>query len=73
MAKLPVISGKDLIKILTKSGFEVVRQKGSHISLQKEKYRTVVPLHDELAKGTLLAILRQCGISRTEFENMVRE
>ena len=73
MAKLPVISGKDLIKILTKNGFEVVRQKGSHVSLQKEKYRTVVPLHNELAKGTLLAILRQCGINRNEFENMIRE
>ncbi|MDO8733820.1 MAG: type II toxin-antitoxin system HicA family toxin [Elusimicrobiota bacterium] len=71
MAKLPVISGKDLIKILTKSGFEVVRRKGSHVSLQKEKYRTVVPLHNELAKGTLLAILRQCGMSRNEFEKLV--
>ncbi len=73
MAKLTVISGKDLVKVLTKNGFEVVRQKGSHISLQKEKYRTVVPLHNELAKGTLLAILRQCGINRDEFENIIRE
>lgn len=72
MAKLPVISGKDLVKILTKKGFEVVRQKGSHVSLQKEKYRTVVPLHNELAKGTLLAILRQCGINRDKFENIIR-
>ena len=73
MAKLPVVSGNDLIKILTKNGFKVARHKGSHVSLQKENYRTVVPLHGELAKGTLLAILRQCGIDRTEFENMVLE
>lgn len=36
MAKLPVLSGKELIKILQKIGFEVVRQKGSHVSLRKE-------------------------------------
>ncbi len=64
MSRLPTISGHDLIKILRKAGFEVVRQKGSHVSLKKEHYRTVVPLHKELAKGTLLAILRQCGLTK---------
>jgi predicted RNA binding protein YcfA (HicA-like mRNA interferase family) len=33
------------------AGFQVVRQKGSHVSLQKHEFRTVVPLQDELAKG----------------------
>ncbi|HAM37940.1 MAG TPA: type II toxin-antitoxin system HicA family toxin [Elusimicrobia bacterium] len=70
MAKLPVLSGRELIKILKKVGFEVVRQKGSHVSLQKEQFRTVVPLHSELAKGTLIAILHQCGISREEFDKI---
>ena len=58
MSKLPVVSGKELVNVLEKAGFVVVRQKGSHVSLQKateEKiYRTVVPLHTKLAKGTLL-------------------
>ncbi len=44
----------------------MVRQKGSHVSLQKGAYRTVVPLHDDLAKGTLLGILKQCGLTREE-------
>jgi predicted RNA binding protein YcfA (HicA-like mRNA interferase family) len=61
MPKLPVLSGKELIKALEKDGFHRVRQKGSHVSLQKGEYKTVVPLHDELAKGTLLGILKQCG------------
>jgi len=52
MVKLPVISGKRLIKVLEDEGFEIVRQKGSHVSLQKDNFRTVVPLHSELAKGT---------------------
>jgi predicted RNA binding protein YcfA (HicA-like mRNA interferase family) len=63
MPKLPVLSGGELIKALQKSGFRVVRQKGSHVSLQKTKHNTVVPLHDELAKGTLLGILKQCDLS----------
>jgi len=70
VAKLPVLSGKELVSILQKAGFEVVRQKGSHVSLKKAEFRTVVPLHDELAKGTLLAILRQTGITKEELERL---
>jgi predicted RNA binding protein YcfA (HicA-like mRNA interferase family) len=54
MSKLPVISGKELVNALEKAGFIVVRQIGSHVSLQKitneGTYRTVVPLHIRLAK-----------------------
>jgi predicted RNA binding protein YcfA (HicA-like mRNA interferase family) len=53
MPKLPVLSGERRIQALKKGGFEIIRQKGSHVSLQKGEYRTVVPLHDELARGTL--------------------
>ncbi len=66
MAKLPVLSGQKLIQLLKKGGFEVVRQRGSHVSLQKGAHKTVVPLHDELAKGTLLGILKQCGLSKED-------
>ncbi|MCB4790328.1 MAG: type II toxin-antitoxin system HicA family toxin [Elusimicrobia bacterium] len=66
MVKLPILSGHNLIKVLKKAGFEIIRQKGSHVSLSKEQFRTVVPLHDELAKGTLLAILRQCGLTKED-------
>jgi len=66
MPKLPVLSGRDLIDILKSIGFVVVRQKGSHVSLQKGQYKTVVPLHDDLAKGTILGILKQCGLSKDD-------
>jgi len=66
VAKLPVLSGHELIKLLEKVGFKIVRQKGSHVSLQKGNYKAVVPLHDELAKGTLLGILKQCGLSKED-------
>lgn len=72
MAKLPVLSGNELVAALKKCGFKVVRQKGSHVSLQKGAFRTVVPLHDELAKGTLFGILRQCGLSREELTALLK-
>jgi len=56
MPKLPVLSGEELIRLLFKAGFQKVRQKGSHVSLKKGEFKTVVPLHDELARGTLLGI-----------------
>jgi predicted RNA binding protein YcfA (HicA-like mRNA interferase family) len=73
MPKLPVLSGDNLIKALKKAGFEVVRQKGSHVSLQKGEHKTVVPLHDELAKGTLLGIMKQCGMGRDELLELIHE
>jgi predicted RNA binding protein YcfA (HicA-like mRNA interferase family) len=66
VVKLPKISGADLMKALKKAGFKFVRQKGSHVSMQKGPYKTVIPLHDELARGTLLAILKQCGLSKEQ-------
>ncbi|MCL6533586.1 MAG: type II toxin-antitoxin system HicA family toxin [Armatimonadetes bacterium] len=73
MPKLPVLSGRELIRLLQKAGFEVVRQKGSHVSLRKGDRRTVVPLHDELAKGTLRDILNQCGLSRDDLLKLMEE
>ncbi|BCW95142.1 MAG: hypothetical protein KatS3mg018_0624 [Fimbriimonadales bacterium] len=73
MPKLPVLSGKELVRALQRAGFEVVRQKGSHVSLRKGDRRTVVPLHDELAKGTLRDILNQCGLTREELQQLLQD
>jgi predicted RNA binding protein YcfA (HicA-like mRNA interferase family) len=61
--KLPVISGERLIKILVRKGFAVQRQSGNHVVLQKGAAVFSVPLHEELKKGTLKAILNQAGLS----------
>jgi predicted RNA binding protein YcfA (HicA-like mRNA interferase family) len=71
VARLPVISGAQLVKALQKAGFEIVRQKGSHVSMSKGEHRTVIPLHDELAKGTLLVVLKQCGLTKEELTNLL--
>ena len=64
---LPVISGKDVVKILCRSGFVVRRQTGSHIIIKREKRQVVVPNHDEIDRGTLRSIIKQSGLTVDEF------
>ena len=71
MPKLPRISGADAVRVLERFGFRRVRQRGSHVMLRKSgpggEIGCVVPLHPELATGTLRGILRQAGVTREEF------
>ena len=73
MGKLRVLSGKQVCSILTQHGFVEVRQRGSHIVMQKLLPDTTitvpVPNHAELRIGTLQSIIRQSGISKSEFES----
>lgn len=72
MGRFHNLSGSEVCKILSKHGFLQVRQKGSHVIMQKtieDSTITVpVPLHSEIRIGTLMSIIRQSGISRSEFE-----
>lgn len=64
MVKLPSIKPKELVKKLTKHGFQITRQTGSHIRLIHPDGRaTTVAMHvRDLPKGTLRAILTQCEL-----------
>ena len=67
MPKLPRLSGKEVIKALSKIGFEHVRTRGSHAILNKQtvygKITIPVPLHKEIAKGTLKSIMKQADLT----------
>lgn len=67
MARFPVVSSGELIKVLEQQGFRIVRQRGSHIVLQKRTIdatiTVVVPNHKELAPGTLRSILKRSALS----------
>jgi len=67
MPKLPSISGERLVRALKRTDFVELRQKGSYVSPEKrtdvKTFRTVVPQHRTLAKGTLSDILRQAGMT----------
>ena len=71
MPRPPRVSGKDTIRALERLGFLQIRQQGSHIILKKQtpngEIGCVVPLHRELALGTLKSIIKQAGIDLNEF------
>lgn len=64
-----MLSGREVVVALAKTGFYVRRQRGSHIVLRCDEplAQTVVPDHRELDAGTLRAIIRQAGLSVDEF------
>jgi predicted RNA binding protein YcfA (HicA-like mRNA interferase family) len=71
MPRLRRVSGREAIRALESLGFEQVRQRGSHVVLRKETPEgaagCVVPLHSELAVGTLRGILKQAGVTPDQF------
>ncbi|WP_131764748.1 type II toxin-antitoxin system HicA family toxin [Candidatus Protofrankia californiensis] len=70
MPPLPVLPGGEVVKVLEKLGFEVVRVKGSHHMMRSSEGRfTVVPVHPgrDIPVGTLRRIIRDAGLSITEF------
>jgi len=81
LQKLPVVSGEKLIKVLVSLDYEIIRQRGSHIRLKKSTvagdHNITIPLHDELAKGTLNDILSQVsiwnGISRDALIDLIQQ
>lgn len=71
MSKLPILSGKELCKILKKIGYEKDHQTGSHIilrNLMPPYRRLTVPDHREIARGTLRSIIRESGLNIDEFK-----
>ncbi|MCD4845839.1 MAG: type II toxin-antitoxin system HicA family toxin [Methanosarcinales archaeon] len=67
MPKLPSVSGKKTIRSLNKMGFIIVRQRGSHVFMQRGEASVTVPLHNPIRKSTLKGVLNQAGISLEEF------
>ena len=64
---LPVVSGAAVLVAPTKVGYEQVSQRGSHVKLRRDGRTVIVPLHRELAPGTLRSILRQASLTPVEF------
>ena len=73
MSKLPVLSGRDLVRILEKLGFRLERQKGSHLMLVRlgPPATLSIPDHRELDRGTLRTLLRQAGLSPDDLQRML--
>lgn len=73
MPKLPVVSGKKVVKTLTKIGFKIVSRRGSHIKLKRDKQTVIVPNHKTIKRGTLRnGILKPINLSVKEFNRLLK-
>jgi predicted RNA binding protein YcfA (HicA-like mRNA interferase family) len=73
MSRLPVCSGADVVQAFRRMGYEVDHQTGSHIILRHPSQRRLtVPNHRELAKGTLRALIREAGLTKEQFTDLLR-
>jgi len=71
--KLPLISGEKAIKIFTKIGYRIVRQKGSHIRLHHPQKRPLtIPNHKVLGRGILRKLIRDAELSVEEFIKLLK-
>ena len=72
MGKLRILSGNEVCAILTDHEFKFVRQRGSHIVMQKKTHDStitvIVPDHNEIKRGTLKSIIRQSQVPPSDFE-----
>lgn len=71
MPPVPVLKPRQLIDTFAKFGWEIARQKGSHIIMVKEgELATLsIPNHKEVARGTLRSLVRTAGLTMQEFLN----
>jgi predicted RNA binding protein YcfA (HicA-like mRNA interferase family) len=69
MAELPILSGREVVRAFGRGGWQMVRQKGSHMILIKPGHMATlsVPDHREIARGTLRSLIRSSGLSVAEF------
>ena len=75
MPNLPSITSKKLIKILKSLGFQLDHSTGSHFIFYNPntKKREVVPYHaKDLPRGTIMNIIKEAGINRKEFEDLLK-
>jgi predicted RNA binding protein YcfA (HicA-like mRNA interferase family) len=71
---LPVLSGREIVKIFESLGWEVSRQRGSHIIMTKtgEIVTLSVPNHKEVARGTLRSLIRSANLTVEEFVKAIK-
>jgi predicted RNA binding protein YcfA (HicA-like mRNA interferase family) len=72
LSKLPLLSWREVVKALTKAGFQVERQKCSHLILVKNERIVPVPKHAQIKKGLLMAIIEEAGLTKEEFPKQLK-
>lgn len=74
MPKLLIISGEEAIKRFQKMGYEIIRQRGSHVRMHHKSNRSkiplAIPLHKQLGRGLLRKLIRDADITVEEFNKL---
>lgn len=70
-SKYPILKPAEIISALEKAGFYYVSQKGSHAKYRKDSHTVIIPMHNEIAKGTLKSILSQSRLTLEEFVDLL--
>jgi predicted RNA binding protein YcfA (HicA-like mRNA interferase family) len=73
LSKLPLLSWRKIVKALSKAGFQVARQKGSHLILIKNDQIVPIPKHREIKRGLLIEIIAEAGLTKEEFLKLIEE
>ena len=75
MPRVPIVSGSEAVRALQRLGFHVDRQRGSHVVMKKTtaagEIGCVIPMHREIAAGTLRSALKMAGVSVEEFKGVL--
>ena len=75
MTKIPSLPYDQVIRALRRDGWVVVRQKGSHVRLQKhtptETLKLTVPTHRPIKRSTLSHILKQAKLTLEDFDRLL--
>lgn len=76
MPKLPVASGREVVRALERAGFQFLRQRGSHVTMINRETRQTVPVPVHASKplrtGTLRAIIRDAGLTVEQFRRLLK-
>jgi predicted RNA binding protein YcfA (HicA-like mRNA interferase family) len=69
MPPVPLLSPSDVIKMFQRLGWQIVRQKGSHIIMTKPGHIATlsIPNHPEVARGTLRSLIAKAGLTVEQF------
>lgn len=71
--RLSPVSGKQMVKVFRKIGFQVDRQRGSHIVMSRDDIILVIPNHKTVAKGTERELIKDAGLTIGEFNRLLKK
>ncbi len=73
MPRLPILSGREMVRILSTIGYKEVRRQSSHIRLSHSSKKSItIPDYKDIGRGLLRKILRDAEITPQEFEELLK-